>query len=110
MTPAEFWVELDAALRALDRAGIPAMGPDDLRGGLEDCISCSLAALEADGVDTDGPFVFYHDQDRNPARAECRLAWNGEQTPLRLATELARRGLTCELPADETVQIRVFPA
>lgn len=110
MTPAEFWVELDAALRALDRAGLPAMGPDDLHGGIEDCMSCSLAALEADGVDTKGPFVFYHSQDRDPLRAQCLLAWSGEHTPLRLATELARRGLTCELPINETVRIRVFPS
>ena len=109
MTPAAFWAALDAALRKLNAAGIPALGPAGLRGGMEDCLSCSHAALESQGIG-DGPFVFYHQQDLTMGRAECHLAWSGEDTPLRVASELARHGLTCELPANETVRIRVFPA
>lgn len=110
MTPAEFWAALDIALRELDAEGVPAMGPAGLYGGFADCASCTLTELEAHGVDTEGAFVFYTSDDYDPKRAECRLTWRGEETPLRLGARLAVHGLTWVAPADETARIRVFPA
>lgn len=106
MTPQAFWSTLDEGLRALDAAGLPALGPADLRGGIEDCLSCSVATLESQGVGG-GPFVFYHSQDLNPARGECYLAWSGETTPARVAAELTARGLRVTPPADASERILV---
>jgi hypothetical protein len=79
VTPATFWAALDTALRDLDAAGIPAMGPEGLPRGIEDCLTCTLAELEVAGL-ADGPFVFYHSQDYNPTRAQCHLAWASDET------------------------------
>lgn len=110
MAPREFWRALDASLRELDAAGLPAMGPANLRGGAADCQSCTVSELEATGVDLALGAVFYHYQDLRLDRASCHLSWSGSATPALVLEALQRHGLACDLPANPETRILVRPA